>query len=93
MRKLRAWFVRLGGLLNGRLDRRRSDREFAQEMESHLQMHMDDNLRSGMTPEEARRNALIKLGGVTQTRFIENAAASRQSRRCCKTCASRFACW
>jgi putative ABC transport system permease protein len=70
MRKLRAWFVRLGGLLNGRLDRRRSDREFAQEMESHLQMHMDDNVRSGMTPEEARRNALIKLGGVTQTREI-----------------------
>ncbi len=62
MRQLRAWFLRLGGFFN----KKRSNQEFAQEMESHLQMHVDDNLRSGMTPEEARRNALIKLGGVTQ---------------------------
>lgn len=40
------------------------------EMESHLAMHMDDNLRSGMTPEEARRQALIKLGGVEQAKEI-----------------------
>jgi putative ABC transport system permease protein len=64
MRQVRAWLIRLGGLFGSR----RSDDEFAREMESHLQMHIDDNLRSGMTPEEARRNALIKLGGVTQTR-------------------------
>ncbi|MGA2430284.1 MAG: ABC transporter permease [Candidatus Acidiferrum sp.] len=62
MRQLRAWFLRLGGFFS----KKRSDREFAQEMESHLQMHIDDNLRSGMTPGEARRNALIKLGGVAQ---------------------------
>src|SRR5262245_2976728 len=29
-------------------------------------MHVEDNLRAGMTPEEARRQAQIKLGGVTQ---------------------------
>jgi predicted permease len=62
MRRLRGWFLRLSGLFY----KERSDREFAQEMESHLQMHIDDNLRSGMTPEEARRHALIKLGGVAQ---------------------------
>ncbi len=27
-------------------------------------MHIEDNLRSGMTTEEARRDALIRLGGV-----------------------------
>jgi predicted permease len=64
MRQLRAWFLRFAGLLGWR----RSDDDFAQEMDSHLQMHIDDNLRSGMTSEEARRHALIKLGGVTQTR-------------------------
>ena len=66
MRRLRAWFVRLGGLFN----KERAGHAFAQEMESHLQMHIDDNVRSGMTADEARRNALIKLGGVAQTKEI-----------------------
>jgi putative ABC transport system permease protein len=40
------------------------DREFGEEIESHLAMHIEDNLRAGTNPEEARRNALIKLGGI-----------------------------
>jgi hypothetical protein len=39
------------------------EQELAAEMESHLQMHIEDNLRAGMSAEEARRQALIKLGG------------------------------
>jgi predicted permease len=66
MRHLRAWFLRLGGLFR----RNRSEREFAAEMESHLQLHMEENLRRGMTEPEARRQALIKLGGVEQTKEI-----------------------
>ncbi len=66
MRQLRAWFVRLGGLFR----RDRSDSELAAEMESHLQMHIEDNLRSGMSAAEARRNALMKLGGIEQTKEI-----------------------
>ena len=31
-------------------------------------MHIEDNLRAGLTPQEARRQALIKLGGVEQTK-------------------------
>ena len=64
MRALRAWFLRFGGLFA----RQRRDRELADEMESHLQMHIEDNLARGMTPAEARRQALIKLGGVEQTK-------------------------
>jgi hypothetical protein len=64
MRRLRALIVRLGGLF----DRQRKDRELDDEIESHLQMHIEDNLRSGMTPVEARRRALIKLGGVSSTK-------------------------
>ena len=37
---------------------------FRQELQSHVQMHVEDNLRAGMTPAEAHRNALIKLGGM-----------------------------
>ena len=40
------------------------DREMAQEIESHVQMHIDDNIRAGMSPEQARREALIKFGGM-----------------------------
>ncbi|HLJ40679.1 MAG TPA: ABC transporter permease [Candidatus Acidoferrales bacterium] len=64
MRTLRAWLLRFGGLFA----RQRRDRELADEMESHLQMHIQDNLQRGMTPAEARRQALIKLGGVEQTK-------------------------
>jgi predicted permease len=64
MRRLRGWLARIAGLFR----KRRSESEFAAEMEGHLAMHIDDNLRTGMTAEEARRQALIKLGGVEQTR-------------------------
>ncbi|MGC2617939.1 MAG: ABC transporter permease, partial [Acidobacteriaceae bacterium] len=46
----------------------RANAEIAAELESHLQLHIDDNLRAGMTPTEARRQALIQLGGLEQTR-------------------------
>ena len=64
MRQLRASLLRLKGLFLK--DAR--DRDFADELESHLQMHIDDNLRAGMSPEEARRVAVMKLGGVDQTK-------------------------
>src|SRR5688572_114877 len=60
MRKVRAWILKFGGLFN----KQRKDRELEEEIESHLQFHIEDNLRLGMTPEEARRQALIKLGGI-----------------------------
>jgi putative ABC transport system permease protein len=40
------------------------DRDFEQELESHLTMLTEDNVRRGMTPEQARRAALIRVGGV-----------------------------
>jgi predicted permease len=64
LRTLRAWLSRLGDLFN----RQRRDREFAEELESHLRFHTEDNLRAGMTPDEARRQALIRLGGVDQAK-------------------------
>jgi predicted permease len=66
MRSVRVWFFRVAGLF----DKQRREREMAQELESHLQLHIDDNLRAGMTPVEARRQALIKLGGIEQTKEI-----------------------
>jgi putative ABC transport system permease protein len=64
---MRAWWAfwaRVTGLF--RKDWR--DRELAAEFESHLQMHIDDNLRAGMSPEQARRAALVKFGGMEAAR-------------------------
>ncbi len=66
MRQFRALWARLRGMFSGGL----ADRELSAELESHLQMHMDDNLRSGMSLEQARRDALIKLGGVEQAKQV-----------------------
>ena len=63
MRKLRALFLRFWSLTH----HTRDDQAFAEELESNLQMHIADNLRSGMSPDEARRQALLKLGGVEAT--------------------------
>jgi macrolide transport system ATP-binding/permease protein len=64
MRQLRAWLLRFKGLFLK--DAR--ERDFADELESHLQMHIDDNIRAGMSPQEARRVAVMKLGSVDQTK-------------------------
>src|SRR5229473_892339 len=63
MRALRAWVLRLWAIAC----RDPRDAELREELESHLQMHIDDNLRCGMNPQQARREALMKLGGVAQT--------------------------
>ena len=64
MRKLRALWIRLMGLLRPRRD----DQDFAAEIESHVSMHIDAGLHEGLNEAEARRRALIRLGGVEQTR-------------------------
>ena len=64
MRRLRAWFFRIAGFFRKKTD----EHELSAEMESHLQLHIEDNLHAGMSAEEARRQALIKLGGVEQTK-------------------------
>src|SRR5215471_9819499 len=62
MRRARAFLLRLVGLFRPR------DRELAEEIDSHLDLHIADNIRAGMKPAEARRAAILKLGGVEQTK-------------------------
>jgi macrolide transport system ATP-binding/permease protein len=62
--KLRAWLLRCRGLFS----KHARERELADELKSHLQMHIDDNIRAGMSPQEARRVAVMKLGGIDQTK-------------------------
>jgi hypothetical protein len=63
---VRVILVRVAGLFGGR----RRDREFEDELESHLQMEIDDNVRRGMTPGEARRQALIRFDGIESVKEL-----------------------
>jgi len=64
MRKLRAFWLRLLSLMGWR----RADDDVKGELESHIAMHVEDGVRAGLSREEARRRALIRLGGAEQTR-------------------------
>jgi predicted permease len=64
MRSVPVWMRRLASMIGSG----RYERDLQAELESHLQLHIDDNLRAGMTPEAARRDALIRLGGLEQVK-------------------------
>jgi putative ABC transport system permease protein len=64
MGKIRSAWIRFTGLFR----KQQHEREMAEELESHLQMNINDNLRSGMSLDEARRQAMIKLGGLEQVK-------------------------
>jgi len=59
---LRALLVRTLSWLN----RARVERDLSDELNTHLQTHIAENVRAGMTLDEARRDALLKLGGLAQ---------------------------
>ncbi|MDE1176455.1 MAG: ABC transporter permease [Edaphobacter sp.] len=44
------------------------DAELNAELESHIEMAIEEKQRQGFNPEEARRQTMIQLGGVEQTR-------------------------
>jgi hypothetical protein len=51
IRRLRGWLARFFGMFN----RGRCEREFAEELENHLAMHIEDNLRAGRSPRRSSR--------------------------------------
>src|SRR5580704_974275 len=64
MKTVRTVYTRLRNLFH----KNELDRELSAELTAHLELNIADDLRSGMTPEEARRHALLKLGGLEQTK-------------------------
>ena len=60
MRFLRRFLARLKNFAAGRRD----DKRLREEMEEHLALQTEENLRAGMNVEEARRQAVLKFGGV-----------------------------
>lgn len=64
MAKIRALWNRLCALLSPY----RSGEEIDAELESHIEQHVDEAIRSGLNATEARRQALLRLGGAEQAR-------------------------
>jgi predicted permease len=60
MRSLRRFLSRLGHFVT----RRRDDERLREEIEEHIVLQTEENLRAGLSPVEARRQAMLKFGGV-----------------------------
>src|ERR1035438_1954245 len=59
-------FGRIGALFKGR----EFDADLEEELAHHLQALAEENIKSGVAPDEALRQAHISLGGVAQIREI-----------------------
>jgi predicted permease len=62
MRRIRVVLARIAGMFR----RAGTEEELRAEMEAHLDMEIGENLRRGMTPVEARRQAMLASGGIVQ---------------------------
>ena len=50
------------------LTRKRQENDVNDELRFHLERQIESNIAAGMSPDEARRRALVDFGGVQQTR-------------------------
>ncbi len=66
--RLRVWASRIRGFFVGH----RLDEEFQRELASHLDLLTEENIRRGLPPDEARRQARLRLGGSAQLRETQH---------------------
>ena len=64
MRFLRRFFIRFSNFAAGR----RGDQRVSEEIAEHLALQTEENLRAGLPPAEARRQAALKLGAAQAIR-------------------------
>jgi putative ABC transport system permease protein len=64
MRKMRSLWLRFRAIFTAR----RIGDEIDAELQSHIERHVDEGVRSGLSGSEARRQALLRLGGTEQVR-------------------------
>ena len=59
-----SWARVVAARLRGLFERKRLERELDDEVRFHLEMQIEDNLKAGMNPAEARYAALRSFGGI-----------------------------
>jgi len=72
MKFLRRFLIRLSNFVT----RRRADQRLREEIAEHLALQIEENLRAGMAPSEARRQATLKLGAAEAIREYHHAEQS-----------------
>jgi hypothetical protein len=82
---LRRFFIRLWNLATGRS----ADQRIQEELDEHLAFQTEENVRAGMSPPEARRQAALRRSGKTTTQ----SKAFPLSRIYSSTCGMRCACF
>jgi predicted permease len=60
MKSLRRFLSRVGHFVT----RQQDDERLREEIEQHIALQTEENLRAGLSPVEARRQAMLKFGGV-----------------------------
>ena len=70
MRKLRRFFAQFANLFT----RRRAERELDAELSAHLALLQEEFERRGLSPEQAQREARLKLGGIEQAKELHREA-------------------
>ncbi|HXU19955.1 MAG TPA: ABC transporter permease, partial [Verrucomicrobiae bacterium] len=66
--RLRVLASRMRGFFSGH----RLDEDFQRELASHLDMLTEENIRRGLPPEEAKRQARLRPGGAAQLRETQH---------------------
>ena len=72
MKFLRRFFIRVSNLATGRS----ADQRLQDEIAEHLAFQTEENMRAGMSPAEARRQAALKLGAAEAIREHHHAEHS-----------------
>ncbi len=62
------WLTRIWSWMRALVFRARIESEMEKEMRIHLEMEAEANVRAGMTPDDARRKALLAFSGVDRAR-------------------------
>jgi putative ABC transport system permease protein len=63
---MQTWISMLASRARALLSRRKTTAEFSHELEEHLALLTEENMKRGMTQAEAERAAKMRLGGMTQ---------------------------
>src|SRR5438046_3362886 len=61
-------YLKVRSFLGNLFSPRRVDADLDQEVRAHLELLIAENIRAGMPPAEARRDARIELGGIEQVK-------------------------
>ena len=88
MKFLRRFLIRMANFAT----RQRADQRLQEEIAEHLALQTEENMRAGMAPAEARRQAALKLGAAQAIREHHTPSkAFPSSKIYSSTCGTRFA--